>query len=98
VCQKHFKLVKLRLTEQMSEATKWKRLVTPSCDPSYSGGIGRRIRVRGWPRHKVRSYMKNKESKKGWVVAQVVEPLPSARSQVQASVPPERKAFTLASF
>jgi hypothetical protein len=29
------------------------------CNPSYMGGIGRRIMVRGWPEQNVRPYLKN---------------------------------------
>jgi hypothetical protein len=42
-------------------------MVVHACNPSYTGGIGRRITIRGMPLAKnERPYLKSNGSRKGW--------------------------------
>jgi hypothetical protein len=57
---------------------------------SYAGGGGKRITVRGqsWAKS-MRPYLKTNQSKKSWVMAQVVEHLPSKHKVLMSnSIPP----------
>jgi hypothetical protein len=47
-------------------------VVACTCHPSYSGSINRRIDVQAGPVINSRLYLKNKESKKFWGMAQVI--------------------------
>jgi hypothetical protein len=52
-------------------------MVGLTCNPSYTGGGGRRIVVQGQQEQMIRPYLKNKRKHKDWGRTQVVDGLPS---------------------